>query len=313
MVEWIFQALGFLSSNSGLLVTGALSALVILLWDWRVALAGILLVQLSVATAGVILHSVPPQWAFVQTVVVGLVCLMLSLSARAQKLRPALRQTGTWVSRGLLLGMFLAGAWFLDVQVTLPGMDPLVMELFVWLVLCGIMLMGLSDHPMYNAIGFLLWLIPMQLVVAVVVPHPTIVAMVGLLVLLTGLATSYLVTVEHIPPEDRGLVLTDLAFPQQIRLERAPATPGASAGGAAQGGSAQGALRLPARNRRRLPDTGGPVRGSDPDPVADTPSSTQTFTESPASSPDAGDADSDSPPRTDAPGRANPFTARRSS
>lgn len=262
MIEWLFQAFGFLSSNFGLLLTGAVTAVIILLWDWRVALAGLVFVQFSAATAGVVLHGMPAQWGFVQTVVVGLVCLMLALSARAQQLRPALRQTGTWVSRGLLLGMFLVGAWFMNAEINLPRMDPLVMELFIWLVLCGIMLLGLSDHPMYNAIGFLLWLIPVQVVVGVVVPNPTIVAMVGLVILLVGLAVSYLVVAEHVPAEERGLVLTDLAFPQQVRLDRAPASAPAAP---------RGLQRLPgnlrarvARPGRRIAGPRGDTRGASP-------------------------------------------------
>jgi hypothetical protein len=223
MIDWVFQAFGFLSSNVGLLLTGAATALLVLLWDWRVALAGVFFVQLSAATSAVVLHGVPAQWALIQTVVVGMVCVMLTLSARAHRLRPSFRQTGTWISRGFLLGMFLAGAWFMNIQVTLPGMDPLVMELFLWLVLCGIMLLGLSEHPLYNAVGVLLWLIPVQVVVAVVTPIPALVALVGLVVLTVGMAVSYLVFVEHMPAEERGLVLTDLAFPQQVKLEHPPA------------------------------------------------------------------------------------------
>lgn len=222
MSDWFFQALAFLPSNIGLLLTGAITALLILLWDWRFALISIGFIQLSVATSAVILHAVPAEWGLIQTVIVALVCLMLMLSARAHELQPSIRQTGTGVSRGFLLGMFLAGAWFMDLQIALPGIDHLVMELFVWLVLCGIMLLGLSDHPLYNGMGLLLWLIPVQAVISVVTPIPVIVAFVGLLILLVGMAVSYLVFVEHMPTEDHGPVLTDLAFPQQLKVERSP-------------------------------------------------------------------------------------------
>jgi hypothetical protein len=222
MIEWMFQILSFLASNTGLLLTGAVCGLVILLWDWRFGLLGVCFIQLSAATAGVVLHGMAAEWAMIQSVVVVLVCLMLLLSARAHGLRPSIRQPGTGVARGLLLGMFLAGAWFMEVQIALPGMDALVMELFVWLVLCAVMLLGLSDHPLYNGIGLLLWLIPVQVIVAVVTPIPVVVALVGLVVLVVGMAVSYLVYVEHLAAEERDLVLTDLAFPQQVRLEGAP-------------------------------------------------------------------------------------------
>lgn len=218
-MEWFFQLFGILSSNVGILLTGSIAALLILLWDWRFALIGVSVIQLSAATSAVLLHGVPAEWAFIQTVVIGLVCLMLGLSARAHALRPSVRQTGTWVSRGLLLAMFVAGAWFMNIQIALPGMDPLVMEMFVWLILAGVMLLGLSDHPLYNAAGLLLWLIPIQVIVAVLTPIPVIVAFVGLLILLLGLAVSYLVFVEHMPTETGKLILTDLAFPQQQRLD----------------------------------------------------------------------------------------------
>jgi hypothetical protein len=233
MIDWIFQALAFLPSNTGLLLTGAITALLILLWDWRFALISIGFIQLSVATSAVLLHAVPAEWGLIQTVIVALVCLMLMLSAREHELHPSIRQTGTGVSRGFLLGMFLAGAWFMDLQMALPGIDPLVMELFVWLVLCGIMLLGLSDHPLYNGIGLLLWLIPVQAVISVVTPIPVIVAFVGLLILLVGMAVSYLVFVEHMPAEARGPVLTDLAFPQQLKVERSPDVENATAGSTA--------------------------------------------------------------------------------
>lgn len=247
MAEWLFSLLAFLSSNLGLLIAGAFTALMILLWDWRFALATLVLVQLTAASAAVSLHDVPAQWALIQSIIVVLVCTMLVLSARAHALRPALRQSGTWVSRGLLLGMLLVGAWFMDIQIALPGMDPLVLELFVWLVLSGIILLGLSDHPIYNGIGLLMWLIPVQVVVTVAVPIPVIVAFVALLVLLIGLAVSYLAFVEHLTPEERGLVLTDLAFPQEVKLERPPSPPP----------NPDARRRLPSWVRRALPTPAG--------------------------------------------------------
>jgi hypothetical protein len=83
-------------------------------------------------------------------------------------------------------------------------------------------LLGLSDHPLYNGVGLLMWLIPVQVVVAVAIPIPVVVAFVAFLVLMVGLAVSYLAFAEHLTPEQRELVLTDLAFPQEVKLEQPP-------------------------------------------------------------------------------------------
>ncbi len=219
----MFEALGFFSTPVGLTFTSAIAAASIVLWDWRAALAMLLTVQVAVAALTVNLFAVPSQWALIQVAVMALACMILGLSA-AQTMRDSLsaRQSGSFFLRVMAV-LFFAGAWrLLDVQPNFPKFGPEVSTLFGWLAICALLTLGLGANPFFTGVSMLLWFVPVQAMVAVVLGIPALVAMTGILQLLVALVCSYLLLVEQAPYMQAKETLTDIAFPDNLAASDAP-------------------------------------------------------------------------------------------
>jgi hypothetical protein len=221
-MDTVFGLLSFFGSTLGSIIVGMIAALIIVLWDWRVALAGLFCVQVGVASGAVAVGQLSSDWAGVMVVVMGLACLILALSAQQMTRTTTLYQAGTWQLRGLLLVLIYV-AWSLaDVTVPLPEVTPRLTDLFVWLTLCVLIMLGLSDNPLFATIALLIWLIPTQVTTAVLVNSPALVALIGMLSLLLALAGSYLILVEQVSAEQSAPVVTDISFPSDVRIPVAP-------------------------------------------------------------------------------------------
>ena len=212
----ISEAIAFSSSQTGLTLTAALAALVIVVWDWRVALAALFVVQASISAATVHLSGVPFEWVLIQTAVMGLSCLILGMSAaQAMQSSPSSRQAGSLWLRIMAVAMLYGGWRLLDVSVTLPETDPGVAQLYGWLALCALLILGLGASPLFSGVAILLWIVIVQAFVASVLEIPSLVALVGILELLVALACSYLLLAEWTPSTRERPILTDVAFPVQ--------------------------------------------------------------------------------------------------
>jgi hypothetical protein len=155
----------------------------------------------------------------------------------------------------------LYGAWrLLDITVTLPETDANVAQLYGWLALCAVLILGLSASPLFAGIAVLLWITVVQAFVASVLEIPSLVALVGILELLVALACSYLLIAEGVQAETEPTVLTDIAFPAQT------AYADSGIGVATVTGSISAAVgrRWPkwARNELQAPTTGEPGYGN---------------------------------------------------
>lgn len=210
-MDWLFQAFSFFGTPPGMNLIGTIAAMGIVLWDWRIMLATLFVVQFGVAAATVKFQQLPPEWATVMIGIMGLCCLILLLSAQHIKLRTSIAQAGSWPLRAMLVLLFYMGWRLVAVNVRLPEFDPALTELFTWLGLCVLMILGLSENPLTTAIALLLWFAPVQAVVAGLLGIPPLIALVGILQLALALACSYLVLVEQAPAENA--VLTDITFP----------------------------------------------------------------------------------------------------
>ncbi len=212
----ISEAIAFSSSQTGLTLTAALAALVIVVWDWRVALAALFVIQASIGAATVHLSGVPFEWVLIQTAVMGLSCLILGMSAaQAMQSSPSSRQAGSLWLRIMAVAMLYGGWRLLDVSVTLPETDPGVAQLYGWLALCALLILGLGASPLFSGVAILLWIVIVQAFVASVLEIPSLVALVGILELLVALACSYLLLAEWTPSTRERPILTDVAFPVQ--------------------------------------------------------------------------------------------------
>jgi hypothetical protein len=246
-MDRLFDLLTFFSTSFGLAVTGATAAALILFWDWRLALAGLVVVQIGVATVTVQVEHMPAEWAAIMTAVTCLACLILALSAQQAGTSPSLRQAGTWLLRALALALVYLAWRALGRGVRLPELVPQVTALFVWLGICVLMILGMSNDPLFTAVGLLLWCIPVQAVVAVLLGVPALIALIGILELVVALACSYLVLAEQLPAVEQQPVLTDITFPDRLPgALPSPATPRPDDDGA--GGDA---VRRPAHDGLR--------------------------------------------------------------
>lgn len=206
--------LTFFSTSFGLIVVGAVAASVILFWRWRMALVGLFIVQVGVATVVVQVEKVPAEWAGVMTAVTALACLILALSAQQARSTPSLHQSGTFLMRAMVLVLaFLVWQSVRD-SVRIPEFVSQITALFVWLGLCVLVMLGLSDNPLFYAVALLLWVIPVQAVVGVLLGVPALIALIGMLGLVIALACSYLILAEQLPVAEQRQVLTDITFPE---------------------------------------------------------------------------------------------------
>lgn len=215
-----FDLLNFAGGTLGPMI-GVVTALMIVIWEWRIALLGLFIVQIGVVSAASSIGQLPADWAGVMIVITALACLILALSAQRMTRTATLYQSGTWQLRALLLGLVYVGWVLAEVRLPLPAVDPELADLFVWLMLCMLVMLGLSDNPLFSTIALLIWLIPVQVTAAVIVNSPALVALIGTLSLLLALAGSYLILVEQVSAEDSAPVVTDIAFPTDLRIPSA--------------------------------------------------------------------------------------------
>ncbi len=214
-MEQLFDLLDFFATGAGLLITGAAAALIVLVWDWRASLVGLFFIQISIAALGVALHGVAAQWAGLQIVVMLLCLLILALSAQQASEARALHQAGNWLVRLMALVLLLLAWRVIDVTAPLPALGSSTTALVGWLVLCTLLILGLSDSPFFTAVALLLWMIPAQMLSAVLIPSSNLFAVIGGVEVLIALACSYLILLDRAPGLDRKFVVTDIVFPYQ--------------------------------------------------------------------------------------------------
>ncbi len=119
-----------------------------------------------------------------------------------------------------------------DLNLAIPLLVPAVTRLFVWLGLCALVLLSLSDNPLFTGIALLLWCIPMQVIVQLLAPGHNLFVLIGITEIMLTLACSYLALVAAVPAARQRPVWTDVAFPD----------------------AATQRLALPAPARNRLPE-----------------------------------------------------------
>jgi len=207
-----FAKLSFFATGLGLLTTGAVAVSIILVWRWRLALLSLLVVQIGVAVLVVRVHGAPYTWAAIELLVM-LICLaMLALSAHQVQAQLARHQPGSLLLRGATVLLMLASWRVFDLKVDLPVIAPQVIQLFVWLGLCTLVLLSLSDTPFFTGVALLLWSIPIQAIVQILLPAPALFVLIGMVQIMLTLACSYLILTVRLPATVTQQVNTDLTF-----------------------------------------------------------------------------------------------------
>ncbi len=191
--------ISFFTTGQGVLLLGLMAAAVVLLWDWRVALGALFLVQVGVAALLVRIEGVSGQTMLVQTLIIGLCCLMLSTSGIQVHLSRSGRQSGGWFFRLLVLGLLAIALESLDLTFVLPEFAPAIARIFGWIGLIALLMLSLGDNPLFTSVALLMWCVLGQAVAAVYAPLPEVTAAIGVVELMVGLACSYLVVAEGLP------------------------------------------------------------------------------------------------------------------
>jgi hypothetical protein len=112
--------------------------------------------------------------------------------------------------------ILLLVSWQLfDLNLRLPLLTPAISRLMVWLALCALVMFSLSDAPFFTGVALLLWSIPMQAFVEVLVPGHSLSVLIGIMEIVMALACSYLIMVDVAPAPVQAPVPTDLGFPDQ--------------------------------------------------------------------------------------------------
>lgn len=219
LVSQLILHLHFFSTGLGVLVIGTIAALIFLIWDWRFALAGLLFIQVGVAVLVVQVHGLPVRWATVQIFVMGLSILLLGLSVNTLGF-PRAQRPGSLLLRGLALVLLVVSWRHFNLNLAVPVVVPLVTQLFIWLALCALVILSLGDRPFFTGVALLLWCVPVQAVVEVVIPGHGLFVLIGILQLFTALACSYMFMVEQTPAVEQRSIFTDVTFPSAV-----PVTP----------------------------------------------------------------------------------------
>lgn len=242
MIDALFHAFGTLfASAAGVLLLAVVAGAIFIIWDWRLALAGAVLIHLGASSVLVHIHDVPGIVAGGQMLAVLLCAAMLGLAGFLQPPPVSLQQAGNWPLRGLAL-LFIVGAWwFLDPGYTLPFFSQPETELLIWSALCALAFWSFSGSPLLGGVGVLLWSALLYALAAVLLPGSGLVAVVGIADLLLVLACSYLVLIEPAAQMGTGRSLPRFA----PRLRRQVSRPWGLVRRPAQGSEAQPQLAPP--------------------------------------------------------------------
>ena len=179
-------------------ILGLAASLPVILWDWRFALPGLLIVQLG--TSGLIgaVYGLPAPWPAVHLSVLFVACLILLLSI-LQTSNVQVHHSGEFSSRLfrlLVLGIASLMVWMASDGIELPLLSDASKMLFLWLAAVALLTLGMTETVLFGGIGLMLWLIPVQAFLSVLFPLPAVIVLLGILQLLVALACSYLILAE---------------------------------------------------------------------------------------------------------------------
>lgn len=234
MIDGFFVAFGnVFATGVGILLLASLTGAILVLWDWRIALLGALLVHLGSSSILVLVHSVPGLVAAGQLLAVALSAVMLAIAGSLHPYPSSLRQAGNWPLRLMALIFIVAAWWYLDPGYTLPSFSQAETDLLLWTGICGLALWSFSGSPLMGGAGVLLWSTPMYALASVLLPGSGLPAIVGITDIILVLACSYLVLLE--PASARGVArrlapksaTTDVTPPSRSPREALPPVPAA--------------------------------------------------------------------------------------
>ena len=220
----LLSSFEFFASGAGIIITCAISAAMVLLWDWRFSLIGLVIVQFGVAAVALQTGLIEARLMIVQVCIVALCALILALSSAQTTKSPTIYQPGNWMMRLLTLILVYTALRLFDFNFSLPfpveieAGDALRMTVFfVWISICALLTLGLSDNPLFTGIALLLWSVPAHVFATLLTPESGVSVLIGIMELLLALGCSYLILTESFSIKQRPVVATDITFPVEGR------------------------------------------------------------------------------------------------
>ena len=133
MIEAFFAGLGnVFATGVGILLLGAITGALFVLWDWRVALVGAVFVHLGACSILVLVHDVPGLVAAGQMLAVTLAAAMLASAGVLHPNAKSLHQAGNWPLRLMALIFVVVAWWYLDPGYTLPYFSQPETDFLLW-------------------------------------------------------------------------------------------------------------------------------------------------------------------------------------
>lgn len=195
-----------LASGPGILLLAILAGSLVLIWDWRWALPGAVIVALGLSSVQAVLHGAAPLVTLSQWLAMIVAGVLLGLAGRFNPAAARLHTSSNWLTRLIAL-LFVLGAWWvIDPGVSLPLFTQVETDLVLWTGLCGLLLISLSAAPLHTGIGLLLLMTPLQAIAAILTPGAGLTVVAGIAQILIGLGCAYLTLAQQLPQGTQRLV-----------------------------------------------------------------------------------------------------------
>ncbi|MCD6289921.1 MAG: hypothetical protein J7M34_05405 [Anaerolineae bacterium] len=201
--EHILASLNGVNGLPGIIGLLLLTALMLVITDWRFTVLGIGLQSVLLAILAT-RHS-PVEWALLRAVTGGLVAIMWFLSAKSIRWgrRPAQWLRWRWpllsartALRATLIVFVAVLLLTHHARLPLRGLDPDLAFLCTWLAITGLLALALSNEILTAGIGLLWWLEAFHLYYSALEHQVVMEGVIGGLKLLIGLACAYLIVAE---------------------------------------------------------------------------------------------------------------------
>ena len=140
-------------------------------------------------------------------------------------------------------------------EVPIPLIESDLSLLFTWLSLCALLMLAISDNPLFTGSALLLWFIPMHVVTSALFPFTSLIVLFGILELVLALCCSYLILAERLGTQTEQVIVTDMTFAvnDDARLLPSFSTAPQSGATATTGDRTTANLRAVSMTERTLP------------------------------------------------------------
>lgn len=215
-MNWFFDLFSFFATGYGAALTVAVMILMILIWEWRLALVALVVVQVSLATTAVQIFGIPEPWATAHLTTTILAALMLAISMVQVSASRSLHQAGNLFLRLIAVGALFFCWRLMQIEIALPQLTPEQTLFLTLLVISTIVVLSLSDSPLFTSIGMLFWMMIMQLIIEIFLPVPAVLVLIGAAQLMLALTGSYLLLADRVPRGITRVIPTDITFPDAV-------------------------------------------------------------------------------------------------